>query len=754
MELFHQTVSMKSVGNLNEFVRNHMLEPFDATDRVRDDRRPLRGPHPRPRGRRAAPRDQLDALDPLLANCRHARPRSAAERGPPDASATPCGLLLRRAAHRPARSSAIGAELRGTLVAARASSRRCRARARRGPRASRDDLIGERAAAGGDRVSQLERAGRGGRAASPRPAGSAPSRFAAAAREAAGLDAVDRPAALRRAGATRWPRAPTRPTEPRQRALDDRARRGDAARPHAARARRPATSSAELASLRRRTSNLPTRTASSCAQRLCADLGDRRRAAALRRRAARGRRRARDVARRGRAGAARLRAVAARAPGALRARSPAWVNAQPPRARRLVVPPASPDPAGPACSPGAAPWRRPAARRHASRSRPAASRATWRDELARRADHRCVDTLAELPGRTPRGHPRGPGALGRAGTRRTTAHRVDDPPLVGARLGPTSARSRRWPAALDELQAAPRPARAATSPTVRGARDAVATRGRGARASLDRVRRPGPSSTPPAAAGAGPARPTAERERLLAGSSRLAEIDRALDGGRRADRAGGRRSAPRSRTSSAAWSRSSRAPSAGWRRRGARSRPRRRGAGSPRASTYAALAARLGRAGRRPRRLRPGRPRRWPRSCTRSIGPAPAAARTAIATSRPAADERRSGASWPAVTTEMDASIEAAPEFRAFHDRVAARRPAALRGRSSSTSSTPTPSASWRGFAQLAAPPGRRDPRPRRRESTTRSAPSTTAPGRFIRLVVEPHRQPRGPRRSATTCAR
>ncbi|MBO0881906.1 MAG: hypothetical protein J2P17_16510, partial [Mycobacterium sp.] len=30
MELFHQTVSMKSVGDLNDFVRDHMLEPFDA----------------------------------------------------------------------------------------------------------------------------------------------------------------------------------------------------------------------------------------------------------------------------------------------------------------------------------------------------------------------------------------------------------------------------------------------------------------------------------------------------------------------------------------------------------------------------------------------------------------------------------------------------------------------------------------------------------------------------------------------------
>ena len=30
LELFHQTVSMKSVGNLTDFVRNHMLEPFDV----------------------------------------------------------------------------------------------------------------------------------------------------------------------------------------------------------------------------------------------------------------------------------------------------------------------------------------------------------------------------------------------------------------------------------------------------------------------------------------------------------------------------------------------------------------------------------------------------------------------------------------------------------------------------------------------------------------------------------------------------
>ncbi len=34
MDLFHQTVSMKSVGNLTDFVRLHMLEPFDITPRI------------------------------------------------------------------------------------------------------------------------------------------------------------------------------------------------------------------------------------------------------------------------------------------------------------------------------------------------------------------------------------------------------------------------------------------------------------------------------------------------------------------------------------------------------------------------------------------------------------------------------------------------------------------------------------------------------------------------------------------------
>ncbi|WP_295385127.1 ATP-binding protein [uncultured Thiodictyon sp.] len=34
LDLFHQTVSMKSVGNLTDFVRNQMLEPFDVAPRI------------------------------------------------------------------------------------------------------------------------------------------------------------------------------------------------------------------------------------------------------------------------------------------------------------------------------------------------------------------------------------------------------------------------------------------------------------------------------------------------------------------------------------------------------------------------------------------------------------------------------------------------------------------------------------------------------------------------------------------------
>ena len=68
LDLFHQTVSMKSVGNLTDFVRGHMLEPFDVAPRIAaliehfDD---LSRAHEAVlRARR-----QIELLTPLVADC-------------------------------------------------------------------------------------------------------------------------------------------------------------------------------------------------------------------------------------------------------------------------------------------------------------------------------------------------------------------------------------------------------------------------------------------------------------------------------------------------------------------------------------------------------------------------------------------------------------------------------------------------------------------------------------------------------------
>jgi uncharacterized protein YPO0396 len=68
LELFHQTVSMKSVGNLTDFVRSHMLEPFDVAPRIQalighfDDLN---------RAHQAVlkTRQQVELLTPLVADC-------------------------------------------------------------------------------------------------------------------------------------------------------------------------------------------------------------------------------------------------------------------------------------------------------------------------------------------------------------------------------------------------------------------------------------------------------------------------------------------------------------------------------------------------------------------------------------------------------------------------------------------------------------------------------------------------------------
>lgn len=72
MELFHQTVSMKSVGNLTDFVRSHMLEPFEVEPRIKalihhfDDL---------DRAHQAVlkAQKQVEMLVPLVADCRRHR---------------------------------------------------------------------------------------------------------------------------------------------------------------------------------------------------------------------------------------------------------------------------------------------------------------------------------------------------------------------------------------------------------------------------------------------------------------------------------------------------------------------------------------------------------------------------------------------------------------------------------------------------------------------------------------------------------
>jgi uncharacterized protein YPO0396 len=68
MDLFYQTVSMKAVGNLTEFVRAHMLEPFDVQGRIQalighfDD---LTRAHEAVQKAKA----QIELLGPLVENC-------------------------------------------------------------------------------------------------------------------------------------------------------------------------------------------------------------------------------------------------------------------------------------------------------------------------------------------------------------------------------------------------------------------------------------------------------------------------------------------------------------------------------------------------------------------------------------------------------------------------------------------------------------------------------------------------------------
>ena len=155
LELFHQTVSMKSVGNLNDFVRDHMLEPSDASDRVRDmiaHFDDLTKSHDAVK--RA--REQLELLEPIV-----------------DTSQKYDAALLERQTRESERAAARAfiAELRSRLLSdeialleeegAHLWQEQDATKATQQALADeRDALIEERAKAGGDRIGELERLAR------------------------------------------------------------------------------------------------------------------------------------------------------------------------------------------------------------------------------------------------------------------------------------------------------------------------------------------------------------------------------------------------------------------------------------------------------------------------------------------------------------------------------------------------------------------------------------------------------------------
>lgn len=152
LELFHQTVSMKSVGNLNDFVRDHMLEPSDSTERVRDiiaHFDDLTKAHDAVK--RA--REQLEALEPVVQTAAK-YDAALAERESLERERSAVRLFIAEL-----RSNLLGDEIAKLEAeglglwkeqdAAKAKEQKLKE--------EHDSLIEERAKAGGDRIGELER---------------------------------------------------------------------------------------------------------------------------------------------------------------------------------------------------------------------------------------------------------------------------------------------------------------------------------------------------------------------------------------------------------------------------------------------------------------------------------------------------------------------------------------------------------------------------------------------------------------------
>jgi uncharacterized protein YPO0396 len=151
LDLFYQTVSMKSVGNLTEFVREHMLEAFAVEPRIAalighfDD---LNRAHEAVLKAKA----QIERLTPLIADCdEHAALTTAAEdfRGDRDAlkawfAGLKGELLEKRIVHLTGELARLAARI-AALIERRDSER-----------AQRDELRRAIAENGGDRIERIK----------------------------------------------------------------------------------------------------------------------------------------------------------------------------------------------------------------------------------------------------------------------------------------------------------------------------------------------------------------------------------------------------------------------------------------------------------------------------------------------------------------------------------------------------------------------------------------------------------------------
>jgi uncharacterized protein YPO0396 len=261
LELFHQTVSMKSVGNLNEFVRDHMLEPSDASDRVREiiaHFEDLTAAHDAV----TRAREQLTALEPIVLTARKydetLDERSRLEHERDAVRLFMAELRSRLIADEVAAIEADAARLSGEQDAAR--------RLQRELAGERESLIAERERAGGNRIGELERVAREALALADER-GARRDRFVAALADA-GLGPVTDAAGFAAMSAhlgTERPRLVGLTRSLDAQLADLMGRRKEIST-------RVGELHAELSSLEQRTSNLPAEQVEIRA-RLCADLG-------------------------------------------------------------------------------------------------------------------------------------------------------------------------------------------------------------------------------------------------------------------------------------------------------------------------------------------------------------------------------------------------------------------------------------------------------------------------------------------------